>query len=171
MNLSALPYKVISIILILGGLFFWHTTQVELEVQQAEANVRFELTQQYTKRATELKDLSIKVQTELQNTVNKQQKEHRDKIHSLNLRIDDLSNSLSHRPGRPPSTSDISINPINGTCTAGCTGQGLFKDDAKFLGWFAGQAEELREGLVQCYRQYDSVKDTLDKFKADNTPK
>ena len=167
-TLGTLPYKVISIILILGGLFFWHTTQVELKVQQAEANVRFELTQQYNKRTIELKDLSVKAQTELQNTVTKQQKEHRDKVHNLNLRIDDLSNSLSHRPGRPSSTSDISINPSNGTCTAGCNGQGLYQDDAKFLGWFAGQTEELKEGLVQCYRQYDTVKDTLDKFKADS---
>ena len=171
MNLGSLAYKVISIILILGGLFFWHTTQVELQVQQAEANVRFELTQQYTKRTTELKDLSVKAQTELHNTVTKQQKDHRDKVHSLNLRITDLSNSLSNRPLRPSSTGSIPDSTSNGACTAGCTGQGLYQDDAKFLGWYAGQTEELKEGLIQCYRQYDTVKDTLDKFKVDNTPK
>lgn len=166
-----LGYKLLAVTAVVLGLLFWHTTQVELKVQQAEANVRFELTQQYNKRTIELKDLSVKAQTELQNTVTKQQKEHHDKVHSLTLRIDDLSNSLSHRPGRPSSTSDISISPSNGTCTAGCTGQGLFKDDAKFLGWFAGQTEELKEGLLQCYRQYDTVKGTLDKFRVDNAGK
>jgi hypothetical protein len=171
MNIGALPYKVISVILILMGLFFWHTTQVNLKVQQAQSAVRFELTQEYNKRTIELKDQSNKVQTELQSTVTKQQKEHNDKIHNLNLRITDLSNSLSHRPERPPGTSSIPISPPNAACTTGCTGQGLYQDDAKFLGWFSGQAEELKEGLVQCYKQYDTVKETLNKFKVDNTPK
>lgn len=170
-DLSTLPYKLVGTAAIVLGLLIWHTTYVDQKVHQAESAVRLEITQQYNKRTTELNDESTKVQTELQTKVHNQQKEHRDKVHNLNLRINDLSDSLSNRPGRPTSTSDISISPSNGTCTSGCTGQGLFKDDAKFLGWYAGQAEELKEGLLQCYRQYDTVKETLDKFKVDNSPK
>ena len=170
-DLTTLPYKLVGAAAIVLGILIWHTTYVDQKVHQAESAVRLEITQQYNKRTNELKDESTKVQTELQAKVTNQQKDHRDKVHSLSLRIDDLSDSLSNRPERPTSTSDISISPSNGTCTAGCTGQGLYQDDAKFLGWFAGQTEELKEGLVQCYRQYDTVKDTLDKFKVDNAGK
>lgn len=170
-TLGALPYKLIGVVVISLGLIFWHTTDVKLKVQAAESAVRLEMTQQYNKRTTELKDSAVKTQTELQNTVTKQQKEHNAKVHNLNLRIADLSNSLSDRPKRPSSDSSIPGDTQDGTCTAGCNGQGLYQDDAKFLGWYAGQAEELKEGLIQCYRQYDTVKDTLDKFKIDNAKK
>ena len=170
-NLSTLPYKLVGTAAIILGLLVWHTTHVDQKVKQAESAVRIEITQQYNKRTTELKDESVKVQTELQTQVHTQQKEHNAKVHNLNLRIADLSNSLSNRPLRPDSTGSIPDSTNNGACTAGCNGQGLYQDDAKFLGWYAGQAEELKEGLIQCYRQYDTVKETLDKFKADNTPK
>ena len=175
-NLSTLPYKLVGTAVIVIGLLIWHTTYVDQKVHRAESAVRLEMTQQYNKLTTELKDKSSKVQTELQTQVHTQQKEHNAKVHNLNLRITDLSNSLSNRPLRPASTGSIPDNTTNGACTAGCNGQGLYQDDAKFLGWYAGQAEELKEGLIQCYRQYDTVKDTLDKFKADslrvdNTPK
>lgn len=170
-NLSTLPYKLVGTAAIILGLLVWHTTYVDQKVKQAESAVRLEITQQYNKRTTELKDESSKVQTELQAKVHTQQKEHNAKVHNLNLRITDLSNSLSNRPLRPASTGSIPDSSNTGACTAGCNGQGLYQDDARFLARYAGQAEELKEGLIQCYRQYDTVKETLDKFKADNTPK
>ena len=159
------------VVSVIAGLFFWHTTQVNLKVQQAESTVRLEMTQQYNKRTTELKDSAVKVQTELQSTVTTQQKEHNAKVHNLNLRVADLSNSLSNRPSRPPSDGSIPDSTSNGACTTRCNGQGLYQDDAKFLGWYAGQAEELKVNLVMCYKQYDTVKETLDKFKVDNAGK
>ena len=170
-NLSTLPYKLIGVVAVSLGLLLWHTTDVKLKVSQAESAVRLEMTQQYNKRTTELNDESVKVQTELQTQVHTQQKEHNAKVHNLNLRIAALSNSLSNRPLRPASTGSIPDSSNTGACTAGCNGQGLYQDDARFLGWYAGQAEELKEGLIQCYRQYDTVKDTLDKFKVDNAGK
>jgi len=170
-TLGSLPYKLIGVVVISLGLIFWHTTDVKLKVQAAQSAVRLEMTQQYNKRVTELKDASTKVQTDLQAKVHNQQKEHNAKVNNLNLRIADLSNSLSDRPLRPAGTGSIPDSSSNGTCTTGCNGQGLYQDDAKFLGWYAGQAEELKEGLVQCYRQYDTVKETLDKFKVDNAGK
>jgi len=171
MNLNPVYYKFIAVVMIVLGLIFWHTTDVKLKVQAAQSAVRLEMTQQYNKRATELKDASAKVQSELQAKVTTQQKEHNAKVHNLNLRVADLSNSLSNRPLRPSSDSSIPGDTSNGTCTTGCNGQGLYQDDAKFLVWYAGQAEELKEGLTQCYRQYDTVKETLEKFKIDNAGK
>ena len=170
-TLSSLPYKLIGVVVISLGLLFWHSMDVKLKVQQAESIVRLEMTQQYNKRANELKDSAVKTQTELQNTVSKQQKEHNAKVHNLNLRVADLSNSLSNRPSRPPSDGSIPDSTSNGACTTGCNGQGLYQDDARFLARYAGQAEELKEGLIQCYKQYNTVKDTLDKFKVDNAGK
>lgn len=170
-TLGALPYKLICVVAVSLGLLFWHSTDVKLKVQQAESQVRLEMTQQYNKRANELKDSAVKTQTELQNTVTTQQKEHNAKVHNLNLRVADLSNSLSNRPLRPSGDSSIPGDTPNGTCTAGCNGQGLYQDDAKFLARYAGQAEELKVNLLMCYKQYDTVKDTLDKFRVDNAGK
>ena len=175
-NITTLGDKLIGVVVVYLGLLFWHSMDVKLKVQAAQSAVHLEMTQQYNKLTTELKDSAVKTQTDLQAKVTSQQKEYNAKVHNLNLRITDLSNSLSNRPLRPASTGSIPDNTTNGACTAGCNGQGLYQDDAKFLGWYAGQAEELKEGLIQCYRQYDTVKDTLDKFKAyslrvDNTPK
>lgn len=170
-KLSTLPYKLVGTAAIVLGLFFWHTTDVKLKVQSAESQVRLELVQQYNKQTTELNAQSTKVQSELQAKVTAQQKEHNDKVHNLNLRVADLSNSLSNRPSRPSSDSSIPDNTSNGTCTTGCSGQGLYQDDAKFLARYAGQAEELKVNLLMCYKQYDTVKETLDKFKVDNAGK
>jgi len=170
-NIGALPYKLIGVVAVSLGLLFWHSTDVKIKVQQAESAVRLEMTQQYNKRTTELKDSVVKTQTELQSKVQNQQKEHNAKVNNLNLRIADLSNSLSNRPLRPSGDSSIPGDTSNGTCTAGCNGQGLYQDDARFLARYAGQAEELKVNLLMCYKQYDTVKDTLDKFKVDNAGK
>jgi len=166
-----LGYKIIGITVVVLGLLFWHSTDVKFKVQQAESQVRLEMTQQYNKRTTELKDSAVKIQTELQNTVTTQQKEHNAKVHNLNLRVADLSNSLSNRPLRPSGNSSVPEDTPNGTCTAGCNGQGLYQDDGAFLARYAGQAEELKLNLLMCYKQYDTVKDTLDKFRVDNAGK
>jgi len=171
MNLSAVYYKFIGVVVVVLGLIFWHTAETKLKVQAAQSAVRLELVQQYNKQTTELNAQSTKVQSELQAKVTTQQKEHNAKVNNLNLRVADLSNSLSDRPLRPSGDSSIPGDTSNGTCTAGCNGQGLYQDDAKFLGWYAGKTEELKEGLVQCYRQYDTVKETLDKFRVDNAGK
>jgi len=171
MNLSTVYYKFIGVVVVVLGLIFWHTAETKLKVQAAQSAVRLELVQQYNKQTTELNAQSTKVQTELQAKVTTQQKEHNAKVNNLNLRIADLSNSLSDRPKRPSSDSSIPGDTQDGTCTTGCNGAGLYQDDAKFLARYAGQAEELKEGLVQCYRQYDTVKDTLEKFKIDNAGK
>ena len=171
MNLSAVYYKFIGVVVVVLGLIFWHTAETKLKVQAAQSAVRLELVQQYNKQTTELNAQSTKVQSELQAKVTTQQKEHNAKVHNLNLRVADLSNSLSNRPSRPSSDSSIPDSTSNGACTTGCNGQGLYQDDARFLARYAGQAEELKVNLVMCYKQYDTVKETLDKFKVDNTGK
>jgi len=170
-----IPYlnwiKMGLVVSVIAGLFFWHTTQVNMKVQQAESAVRLEMTQQYNKRASELKDSAVKTQTELQNTVTTQQKEHNAKVHNLNLRVADLSNSLSNRPLRPSGDSGDTSSTTNGESPKGATGAGLYQDDGAFLARYAGQAEELKVNLLMCYKQYDTVKDTLDKFRVDNAGK
>ena len=170
-TLGSLPYKLIGVVVISLGLILWHTTDVKLKVSQAESAVRLEMTQQYNKRATELKDESAKVQTDLQAKVTTQQKEHNAKIHNLNLRVADLSNSLSNRPLRPSSDSSVPGDAQDGASIKGATGAGLYQDDGAFLARYAGQAEELKVNLLMCYKQYDTVKDTLDKFRVDNSGK
>ena len=170
-TLGALPYKLIGVVVVSLGLLFWHSTDVKLKVQQAESAVRLEMTQQYNKHTTELKDSAVKTQTELQNTVTAQQKEHNAKVHNLNLRVADLSNSLSNRPLRPSGDSGDTSSTPNGESPKGATGAGLYQDDGAFLARYAGQAEELKVNLLMCYKQYDTMKETLEKFKVDNAGK
>lgn len=170
-NLTSLPYKLVGTAAIILGLLVWHTTYVDQKVHRAESAVRLEITQQYNKRTTEIKDESVKVQTELQAKVHTQQKEHNAKIHNLNLRVADLSNSLSNRPLRPSGDSGDTSSTPNGESPKGATGAGLYQDDGAFLARYAGQTEELKVNLLMCYKQYDTVKDTLDKFRVDNAGK
>jgi len=171
MSAPSVYYKFIGIVVIVLGLIFWHTTETKLKVQAAQSAVRLELVQQYNKQTTELTAQSTKVQTELQAKVTTQQKEHNAKVHNLNLRITDLSNSLSDRPKRPSSDGNLPGGTQDGTSAKGATGAGLYQDDGAFLVRYAGYTEELKLNLLMCYKQYDTAKETLDKFKLDNAKK
>jgi hypothetical protein len=101
---------------------------------------------------------------ELKQKTEKQRMEYDEKIKNLTLARDSLFASLQSRPSRTIITDGNSGSPSAETSTTGVTGIKLFAEDSRFLAGEATRAEEIRLALVQCYRDYDAVKQAVESF-------
>jgi hypothetical protein len=101
---------------------------------------------------------------ELEKDFNKRQGEYNEKIKNLTLSRDNLFASLQSRPPRPISDSGNSASPRTEAITTNSTGAGLYLGDAEFLARFATDTETLKLGLLQCYSDYNSVKEAVESF-------
>lgn len=159
--------KVAIVLIVLVSLFAWHKHEVSLAVAQSTAQIEL----QYSKEKFKLID---KAQTEtytLRDQVEQITKDKNVKIKALDARVAALTASLSSRPDRPASNGSIPGSTSNGESTEGATGLRLYRPDSIFLTRLSGETAELQTELKACYRQYDEVKDKLDKFKRENTSK
>jgi len=68
-----------------------------------------------------------------------------------------LANSLRNRPERPAAQVGA-VSGAASTGPSGCSGKELFREDGAFLVRLAGEADELRVALKQCYAQYEAVR-------------
>jgi hypothetical protein len=82
-----------------------------------------------------------------QEDTDKIRKEKDAQIKAINSQLADALVSLRQRPSRSESTS-------NGQ---GRTGSALFAEDAEFLIREASRADQIRNALDACYKQYDVV--------------
>ena len=163
---SGWQIKLILTLALLFGAWTWHKAEVKIAVKEAVSQVE----SQQSKENFRLKERSLNTQIELQAKIDKIEKDKNNEIANLKSRVRTLTNSLSSRPTRAES-SRISNNTGNEESKQRTTGSGLYQDDRVFLARFAGMAEELKVEIQSCYKQYDEAKETLDKFKRDNTPK
>ena len=153
--------------LVLSSLFFWHQYEVKTEVVKATNAIEL----QYTKEKFKLIDRAQAETFALLDQVDAITKDKNVKVQALNARVATLTRSLSERPERPASNGSVPGSTSNAESTEGATGLRLYRPDSIFLTRLSGETAELQTELKACYRQYDEVKDKLDKFKRDNTPK
>lgn len=158
--------KVAILVLILISLFSWHKIEVNKAVTSAIAEIHI----QQTKENFRLKEHSLDAKIALQESFDKIQKEKDAKILSLNSRVVSLTSSLQSRPSRAES-GGVSNDSRNEEVRPEGTGIGLYREDSVFLSGEAARAELIKEELLTCYRRYDTAKETLDKFKRENTPR
>lgn len=163
--LSGWQVKVAILVLILISLFSWHKIEVNKAVTSATAEIHI----QQTKENFRLKERSLDAKIALQESFDKIQKEKDAKILSLNSRVAALTISLQSRPSRTES-SGVSNDSRNEEVRPEGTGLGLHREDADVLVREAARAELIKEELLSCYKSYDTAKETLDRFKRDNTP-
>lgn len=76
-------------------------------------------------------------------------------IHTLSARVADLDERLRKRPSRP---NGVPATPSVGEVAGGCTGAGLFAEDARFSLGEAATAATLRIHLKACYARYDAAR-------------
>lgn len=100
---------------------------------------------------------------ELEQKLTKTKEENDAKLKSLNLRVGVLLGSLSNRPERP-STSGDTPSPTTAESPTGTTGQGLYKADGEFLTRYSADTETLKLALIQCYSDYQAVKQSIESF-------
>ena len=97
---------------------------------------------------------------QLATTIDTQRSETNAQISALNISLGSAIAGLRQRPDRPATSSLPSTAPVTGTA-AGCTGAGLYGQDAEFLIWEAATAKHLRIELKACYAQYRTARATL----------
>ena len=155
------------IMLVLSSLFFWH--QYEVNTAVVEATTQIEL--QYAREKFKLIDRAQAETFALRDQVDAITKDKNVKVQALNARVATLTRSLSERPERPASNGSVPGSASNAESPGFVDASRLYRSDAEVAVWFAARTEGLKVHLETCYRQYDEVKDKLDKFKRDNTPK
>ena len=153
--------------LVLSSLFFWH--QYEVKTAVVEATNAIEL--QYAKEKFKLIDRAQAETSALRDQVDAITKDKNVKVQALNARVATLTRSLSERPERPASNGSVPGSASNSESPGFVDASRLYRSDAEVAVWFAARTEGLKVHLETCYRQYDEVKDKLDTFKRDNTPK
>lgn len=158
--ISGWQVKLILLLAVIFGVWTWHRAEVKMAVNEAVSQIEV----QQAKESFRLKERSLNTQLELQAKVDKIQKEKDDEISNLKSRVSALSSSLSNRPSRQE-PSGVSNNPSNPESTGYVAADRLYRDDAEVLVWFSARTEGLKIALQSCYKQYDEVKETLDKFK------
>lgn len=162
--------KIILVIALVVGTYTWHKVEVNKAVNKAVTQVVADIEIQASRERFKLKERSLNTQIELQAKVDKIQKDKDNEISNLKSRVRTLTNSLSDRPNRT-SQSGVPDSTGNEESTGYVAANRLYRDDAEVAVWFATRTEGLKIELLSCYKQYDEVKKTLDKFKAENTPK
>ena len=165
--LAGWKVKLAIAMLVLSSLFFWHKYEVNTAVVKATTQIEL----QYAREKFKLIDRAQAETFALRDQVDAITKDKNVKVQALNARVATLTRSLSERPERPASNGSVPGSTSNAESTEGATGLRLYRPDSIFLTRLSGETAELQTELKACYRQYDEVKDKLDKFKRDNTPK
>lgn len=126
------------------------TIQAKWDAQSLEvAKQSLKLSEQATRTTTNLQAAADNIEV----TKNAQ-------IDKLNVTVASLSGELRKRPQRP-SGGNLPNNPGIGKVVSGCTGAGLYGQDAEFLVGEAATAARLRIALKACYNQYDQARGAL----------
>ena len=163
--LSGWQVKLAIALVVLSSLYFWHLSEVKVAVNKVKQEYLLESALQYqeiTKEAfwktQELKDSFAKID------------EDKDaKLQTLNNRVNTLTTSLRNRPSRSENRSSNTGNTGNKESAGYMAANRLYRDDAEVAIWFATRTEGLKIELHRCYNSYDKLKQTIDKFKRDNT--
>ena len=162
--LSGWQVKLIILIAVLIIAFSWHKIEVNKAVTEAVAEIELDLAKENFK----LKERSLNAQIALQESFDNIQKEKDAKIQTLNTRVASLTRSLQERPSRPESSRISNDSRIEET-KQGATGAQLYREDGIFLAREAARAELIKEELLTCYQSFDTTKESLDKYKKDNS--
>lgn len=157
--MNAMLIKIVIIISLITAAFLTHNWQVNKAVDKALV----EQSVLHNKQIQELQIKSLKAESELKDKVQAVKGEKDAQIKAINRKYSTTIASLRNRPERS-TTSNSTTNTCNAESTQGATGKELYRNDAEVLIRFARDAEELKEHLLACYRQYDTVKDQLDNY-------
>jgi len=153
------PWVILGFVLAVGaaagGGYYQGNEAGKAKVQQQWDKEKAEQYAAYAKGQEEAR----KREQEMQEAADKLRKEKDRETRELTARNTALANSLRDRQARPAETNTVSSTASVGS--GGCTGKELYRPDSEFLVRIAGEADELRLALKQCYAQYEAVRDKL----------
>jgi len=149
------PYLILGVVFAVGvagagGLYKGHKLG-KAEVQQAWDKEKAAQYAEYAKGQEEAR----RREQELQANADQLRREKDAEIRNINARATALSNSLQHRKSRSEADS---LSSSSGARQTSCSGKELYREDGQFLVRIAGEADELRTALKQCYTQYEALR-------------
>jgi hypothetical protein len=152
------------IVVLLGGLYGGYRYQLH----NAYANgVTVTQTHHEAERLAQNEVLQLKkrsVENDLKRTLESQRNKHDSQIKTLGSTASNFLNSLPSNPNNAStsnSTGDSSTTTVVGTAN----GAELSFENARLLVQEAVRADEIRLSLLQCYKDYDTVKQAVESFK------
>lgn len=97
----------------------------------------------------------------------KERNDYAKKMDAMRADLRSALNELRNRPARPANGQAPGAEAgTSGAGTAvGCTGAGLYRDDAELLTWRADAAQRIRIQRDACYRQYDAARETVSRLQ------
>lgn len=152
------------VLVLLASLYGTYKYKVHVAVKEAVQVVQLQHNATLFKQKELLLEEKQVAETKLQDDFNKRKGEQDAKVKTLTVDRDNLLISLRNRPQRPTSVSGNTQSTSATAGITGATGQELFKPDAEFLARFATDTETLKLGLLQCYSDYNSVKEAVESF-------
>ena len=150
------PWLILGAVLAIGaaatGGYYVGKDDGKAEIQQAWDKEKAAQYAQYAKAMEE----SVEKQQQLQMGADRLRQEKDREIRDVTARNTALANSLRDRNERP--TQGDTVSGTTGVGSSGCTGKELYRPDSEFLVRLAGEADELRFALKQCYTQYNAIR-------------
>ena len=162
---SILTWKLyLSLAIIFSALFyFWHDSKVHQMKEGFAIELKVKLDEQRQELILKAKETSKEIKNEITSIDSTKQ----NKIKDINKSSAGILNGLQQRPSRA-NQSDYSRDSCNAESPKASTGRELSREDAEFLTREATRADQLRLELDSCYKQYDLVKESIDRFREDN---
>ena len=162
--MNRIAVYIVCIAIAVFGLFYLHNKQVDKAVNAAYTQMENES----NKRLLTLMKKADAESIELKAKIKEQQDEKQIAIDDINKRHAAIVAGLRNRPERPTSQGNYTAITGNAESTAGAYPAELFREDAEDFAAVGKAADELKIYLLQCYRQYDEVKDSIEKFNQEN---
>lgn len=156
--------KLALVVALCGSLYGAYKFKVHQVVKEAVHIVQVQQAAETFRQKEIIFDKAQEEKDRLQLDFDRAQKDKDAKILTLNRDVSRLLVSLQQRPSRDSSNS--SLNPSTRTTESprGAYPSELFREDAVAFVNFARDAEEVRLGLLSCYRDYDTVKKSIESF-------
>lgn len=155
---------VVCVAIAIAGLFYLHNREVDKAVNAAYTHVENES----NKRLLALKNKADAETLALQFKIKEQEDEKQSTIADLNKRHATIVAGLQQRPNRPTSNTGNNSGAGTAESTRGAYPSELFREDAADIIEVARAADELKIHLLQCYKQYDEVKESIEEFSRQN---
>lgn len=150
-------------LIVISGAYFWHVSKVRIAVNKAEV----QLLQKYNKEISILEDKAKHITIVLTSAIESNNKERKIELQNSNAKYLSMRKWLHNLPSKT-SESNLPRDSTDSEARAREVIAELRRTDAIALAGYSLRAEEVRVHLVQCYKDYDSVKDTLDAFREDS---
>lgn len=155
--------KLAILAVIISGAYFWHLGEVKVAVNEATHQIE----QEHSREIFKLKERSNQASIDLQKKFDNNLKEKNNALEITNRKYSDLLEWVRNLPAN--SGSSIPGNPGDSEARAEEVIAELRRRHASYLARYSLDAEEVRINLVACYKDYDTLKEKLEEFKAANS--